>query len=297
MQGIGEPHMLMAGGGSPHTHAMRPSDGEALSRADAVFWVGPQLETFLQGALDNLSADARVVALIEAPELLVHIYDGPGTHGEHGHDHDHDHGDESHDHDHEHDTDGHGHGDHGHGSPDHAHDHRGPDPHVWLDPINAAAIVQAVVDALSELDAANADTYARNGAAMTERLRTLDAEIAERLKPYRDVPFYTFHDAFRYFAEHYGLNASGTIAVGPERQPGARHVAEIRERIGQGPRACVFAEPQFHPALIDVVVEETDTGTGTIDPLGAEIESGPDLYESLMRANAEALETCFADLS
>jgi zinc transport system substrate-binding protein len=58
MEGVGEPGLLVRGAGSPHTYSMRPSEAAMLERADVVFWVGPDLEMFLSGALGTLASDA-----------------------------------------------------------------------------------------------------------------------------------------------------------------------------------------------------------------------------------------------
>ena len=65
MAGIGAPELLLRPGASPHFHAMRPSEAEALQRADVVFWVGAVLEPWLRGPLRALAPNARIVALAE----------------------------------------------------------------------------------------------------------------------------------------------------------------------------------------------------------------------------------------
>ena len=102
-----------------------------------------------------------------------------------------------------------------------------------------------------------------------------------------------FHDAWQYLDTRYGLRAVGSVTVNPEHAPGAARLAEIRERIVDARATCVFAEPQFEPRLVVTLVEGTDAQTGTLDPLGAALESGPDLYFDLMRTNAAAFRACF----
>jgi zinc transport system substrate-binding protein len=328
MDGVGMPHLFVGGGDSPHTYAMRPSDAEALSGADAVFWIGPEFEGFLVRPIENLAGEIASVPLIDAPGLVLYDYEEPHDH-DHGHshgeahgqehddddqhahaedDHSHDDGhshDEGHSHDdgHAHDDDdshddGHGHNDeagHGHGH-DHGHDHvhEGTDGHIWLDPANARAMVAHIADALAEIDPANAETYEANAARLTDRLSELEADVAARLEPYAEIPYFTFHEAFRYFDERFGLNSRGAITISPDRQPGAQRLAEIRDEIGAYDHVCVFAEPQFPPSLVDTVTEGTGAGTGVVDPLGAELAEGPELYFELITFNADAFEACFA---
>ena len=221
-----------------------------------------------------------------------HAHDDHG-HDEHGHD-EHGHDDHSHD-DHAHDD--HGHDDHDHGehsgeADDHAHLYSTVDMHLWLDPQNAVAMVDAMAEALASADPDNAALYAANAEVVTEQLDLLTAEIAESLAPVRDRSFIVFHDAYQYFENRFDLTVAGSVTVSPERQPGAQRMAEIRETIVDSGALCVFAEPQFEPRLVTLLVEGTNVGTGVLDPLGADLDPGPALYTELMRRNAQALIDC-----
>ncbi|MCR9219175.1 MAG: zinc ABC transporter substrate-binding protein [Alphaproteobacteria bacterium] len=316
MEGVGKPDLLLEGAASPHSYSLRPSQARALTQADLIFWVGGGLEPFLEGPLQTLGADARRVALIEAAgvevlpfreggafEAHAHAHGNGQDHGDkhaqdhgHDHDHDHDHGDE-HDNDHDHghsDEHDHGHDDaHAHDE-EHGHDHSGGDPHIWLDPTNAQAIVRAVADALAAVDPPNAARYRENAAAAVASLDALDAELSDRLAPAVDKPFIVFHDAYRYLEERYGLTAAGAITVNPEVAPGAARVAEMRETVARLGAVCLFAEPQFEPRIVAVVAEGTEARTGVLDPLGAEIPAGPGHYAALMRAMARSFTDCLA---
>ncbi len=326
MAGVGAPVLLVPPQASPHTYALRPSEAEALDRADAVFWVSETVETVLTRPLSVLAEDAKVVRLATAPGVeLLSVRQGDawdshshgdhdhghgdhahGDHGDHAHgdrDHgDHAHGDHDHGHDHAHGD--HAHGDHAHGDHaegDHDHDHgdhahdadlTGFDSHVWLDPQNAIAMVDGIAKALAEIDPAHAQVYAANGQALTERLTALDASLAERLAPVGETGFVVFHDAYQYFERRYGLTAIASIIPQPEIPAGARRIAAVRERLLAGDAACVFAEPQFDPRRVDVLVEGTSARGGVLDPLGAGIAPGPDAYFTLMDQLAGDLITC-----
>lgn len=286
MDGVAMPELLVKGGASPHTFTLRPSDARALDQADAVFWVGPGLETFLVRSLETLSADARTVRLAEAEGMILLPLREGGPWDAHDHDNGHGHdGDHAHD---DHDHDDHDH--HGHG---HAHE-GGYDGHIWLDPRNARTIVRVAVATLSDLDPGNAGTYAANGEALQADLAALDAELAETLAPVAGVPFIAFHDAYQYLEARYGLNAVGSITVSPEQPPGARRMSELRGRVSEGGARCVFAEPQFPPALAATVLEGTEAQLGTLDPEGTSFEPGIDLYSTMMRALAANLVDCLA---
>ncbi len=328
MEGVGEPTLLVPGGGSPHAYNLRPSQARSLSDADVIFWVAPTLEGFLVKPLKALPRGARVVELSELPGLTLLPARVGGAWDDHGHDHhgehdDHDehghqeaahddHGHDEHAHD-DHAHDDHGHEKHAHDDHDdhaddkHAHDDHGHDdhaehgahgdPHIWLDPRNGKLIVQAAVDALSERDPANAARYRENGAEMAARLDALDAELAAALEPVRGLPYVVFHDAYQYFEVRYGMSAVGSITLSPERAPGAKRLQEIREKILSTRAACVFSEPQFEPSLVETVVSGTGAKTAELDPLGARLQAGPAAYDRLLRNLSKALITCLKPVS
>ncbi len=283
MAGTGEPHLLLKGGQSPHSYSLRPSDAAALQQADVVFWVGDLLETFLEKPLEALSHDARVVALETAPGLTLLSYResdeadpdhtaGEGHAGDEeghtGHDHRHDHGDD--------------------------HAHTGVDPHIWLSPANAAALVEHIAATLSEADPANRERYHENSDAVRARLASLEATLEEELAPVRGLPYVVFHDAYQYFEQRYGLSPVAWVTVSPERPPGAAKVAELRETIRESGARCVFREPQFEPSLVRTITEGTNARAGVLDPLGADITAGPDAYFTLLETLADSFQACLA---
>ena len=319
MEGAGQPTLLVPGGASPHTWTLRPSDAHALEHADLVVWIGEGLESFLVQPIDALSGDAYVLELSRAEGItLLRMREGGAwdehehhdDHAEHEDDHEDDHAKHEDDHDHEDDhakheddhatakADAHGHED----EDDHAHVHKEDghehglgeyNMHVWLDPANAAVVVGAMADALARLDPDRESLYRENEAGLRSRLAALDDELKNAFAPVRDRGFIVFHDAWQYLDTHYGLRAVGSVTVSPDQSPGAARLSEVREKITGAEATCVFAEPQFEPRLVRTLVEGTGAATGTLDPLGAALEDGPDLYFDLMRENARAFRACF----
>jgi zinc transport system substrate-binding protein len=297
MQGVGEPKLIVEGAASPHTYSLKPSNAAALQDADLVFWVGHGLEAFLEKPLTALGSKATIVELDDAPglEKLQFREGGPfeaHTHeGEEGHDHAH--GEEGHDHAKE-TEESHDHA----AEAGHQHEEHGEfDMHLWLSPDNARAIATEAARALSEKDPANAETYNKNLAAPTEKLAALDKEVAETVAPVKEKPFIVFHDAYQYFEHHYGVQAAGSITVSPETLPGAERLTQIRDKVKTLGATCVFAEPQFEPKLVNVVLEGTSAKSGVLDPEAATLEPGPELYFTLMRSIATSLRDCLGQPS
>lgn len=267
MKDVAEPGLVLKGAGSPHTYQMKPADAELLQGADIVFWIGPDLEKFLEKPLESLGDKAKRVELEDAPGLTLLPPRESGTF-EH-----HDHGD----------------GDN-HEETDHEDEER--DAHVWLNTGNAKVLAKTIADTLVEADPANADRYHANLAALDIRLDELSTELRTTLEPVKDRPFVVFHDAYQYFEAEYGVNVAGSITVSPEHLPGAARISEIHDKLKSLAASCVFAEPQFEPKLINVVIEGTTAKTGTLDPEGATLDAGPDLYFDLMRSIAGSIRNC-----
>jgi zinc transport system substrate-binding protein len=169
------------------------------------------------------------------------------------------------------------------------------DGHYWLDPQNAIRFVERLAAELSALDPAHAETYRANATAAAQSIEDLAAEIDTVLAPVRDKPFLVFHDAYQYLETRFDLRVAGSITVIPDVMPGARRVSELREKVRDLGATCVFAEPQFEPRLVSVVVEDTPARSGVLDPLGSAVPAGVDHYSETMRANAQAIRDCLSE--
>lgn len=276
--GVTDPYLVVKGAASPHTYSLRPSDAGALEAADIVFWTGPGFELFLADALETLAGNAERVDFSETPGLtLLPLREG-GAFEAHSHE-----GETAEEHA------AHAHDDHGHD--DHAH-HGDEDLHFWLDPQNAILMVTQIEATLSAADPDNAATYAANAEAARESLEALTIELADTLAPVADKPFIVFHDAYQYLEARFGLTLAGTITVSPDVTPGAARIDELRTKIGALDATCVFAEPNFAPAVVNTIIEGTSAKAGTLDPEGSALTEGPNLYPELLRNLASGIVEC-----
>ncbi|MFS4436798.1 zinc ABC transporter substrate-binding protein [Paracoccaceae bacterium GXU_MW_L88] len=268
MEGVRTPELLLPPGTSPHGFALRPSQAAALQAADAVIWIGPNLSPWLDEAMESLNTDASI-ALADAPGT-VHL---PARHNAAfggAHDHGHDHDDEVHD------------------------AHHGDDPHLWLDPENAMGWVDVIAAALAEADPENAEAYQANAAEAQADLRALSDQITADLTPLHGASFIVFHDAYQYFEQHFDMPALGAIAMSDGQRPSARQIASLRERVREAGAVCVFQEPQHNPGLVETVVEGTGAKIGTLDPIGADHEPGPEFYAALLTGLAKGFTDCLS---
>ena len=278
MDGIGKPELIVDGYGSPHGFSMKPSHAKMLQNADLIFWVGEDLENFLEKPLKSIAKKAEKIELIEIKGLNVlkfrerNIFD-EHDHDDHGHD---DHGKKEDDHD---DHDGH----EGHA--------RGEfDPHIWLDTMNAKAMLNEMAEHLIENDPKNEAKYKSNLDKALKDIDKLTIEVMTELN--NSVSSIVFHDAYQYFEKRFNVNVLGAFTVNTDVMPGAEQLAEIREIIEHDKVACVFSEPQFNPDIINAVAKDMKIKTGVLDPLGATLDSGKDLYFKLIRNMSASFKGC-----
>ena len=421
-EGVQKPDLIVKGAASPHTYSLKPSQAKQLEEADLVFWMGHELESFLEQPLEAIATKAKVVELIDSQGLKRLDMREGGAFDDHGHD-DHGQGEDSEEGHDDHAGEGHAFewagifklsaedytwtfakvdGDYadpmmkmvflrtssggeegieeqeevaerlikqqssvrrnhdGRLIPDEEnayqlvfdanrnvtkmrinikkegyyafftehmpfefeagehflknvsgkdieptaqepeaghHDHHGHgefDVHVWLDPENAKVLVQEIKEALVELDPSNAGKYEANAKNLMLKLDRLISEISVKLASSKGKGFVLFHDAYQYFEERFGMTAVGSITVSPEVVPGASRIRELKDKIVELNAHCVFSEPQFQPKIVFTVAEGTQANTGVLDPLGASIADGPELYFTLIRDMANSLQECLS---
>ncbi|WFC60231.1 zinc ABC transporter substrate-binding protein ZnuA [Pseudomonas sp. REST10] len=270
--GVGAPEVLLPPGASPHHYALRPSDVRRVRDADLLYWVGADLENFLPRVLNNRQKPQ--VAVQDLPGMaLRHFGDSHEEHAGHGEDH----ADEDLGHD---------------------HDHRpgSLDAHLWLSPVNAKVIAARMAADLSALDAANAARYAANLQAFEQRLDALDGRIRPQLAALQGKPYFVFHEAFDYFEAAYGLKHAGVFSVLTEVQPGARHVAAMRERLQAAGPSCVFSEPPLRPRLAETLTAGLPVKLAELDALGGSLPVDATAYPLLLENLANGLSECLNSL-
>ena len=285
MDGIGKPGLIVDGYASPHSFSMKPSHAKMLQNADIVFWVGEGMENFLKKPLSSIAKKAEKIELMEVKGLNILKFRERNIFEEHNHDDHDDHAkkEDAHD-DHDHD-------DHAKKEDDHeGHAHGEYDSHIWLDPMNAKVILNEMAEHLIENDAENASKYKNNLKKALKEIDTLTIQVMTELN--KSVSSIVFHDAYQYFEQRFNVNILGAFTVNPDVMPGAEQLAEIREIIEHDKVACVFSEPQFNPDIINAVAKDMKIKTGVLDPLGATLDPGKNLYFDLIKNMSLSFKGC-----
>ncbi|EGU37092.1 zinc ABC transporter-binding protein ZnuA [Vibrio sp. N418] len=251
---VGQPEVLLNSNASPHDYALRPSDVKKVASADLVIWFGHDLEPFLDKVVTK---QEHVLELSKIDGLPLHEFDE--DHADH---------------------DGHDHGSH--------------DPHFWLGYQPTQQVAKAITEQLKQLDSDHATQYEANYQRFTQRLATQREQLTERLAPVKNVGYFVFHDAYGYFEQDYGLNHLGHFTVSPDRKPGAKTLIRIRTALADKQAKCVFAEPQFTPAVVESVVRGSSAKVGVLDPIGSDVEVKAGSYFTFIDQMASDFVTCLA---
>lgn len=230
---------LVPPGSSPHNYNMKPSQRRALENADVIFWVGPEMETFLSRLLSGRDFRNRTVPLMETEQK---------TNSE--------------------------------------------DPHIWLDPVLAVEMAETIHGILSKLERVDDEALDRNLEQFKARVRETESAIRDRLLPVHDISLFSYHSAFSRFANHYDLKLEGVLTLNPELSPGARHIAEVQEKLRKGDHPCLLTEPQFNQQWWKTITQDLDVTFSTWDPLATDIEATANGYNNFQHSIADAILKC-----
>ncbi len=249
---------LLTAGADPHDYAFKVSDARRLSDADLIVINGLGLEVWLPRFLHTdtaatnkiISATTGLEASLLFGEQQHHHSPGRDAHGPGG----------------EH-----------------------PNEHVWLDPILAAHGVTNILAALQRIDGNQVAAYARNASAYVERLHQLDADIRQSLATITNRAIVTYHDAFPYFAQRYGLEIAGVVEKMPDVNPTPKYLSRLGRTMRERGIRVIFAERGSMTRVARRIAQDLGVDLVELDPL----ESGPltrTAYEERMRHNATVLQ-------
>ena len=260
-EGSNSVSLVIDGSMTPHNFALKPSHAKLLNNAKVLFYIDDEFESGLKKTVKGLPKSVKVIRVSKMKKLSLLSTRADDNWEEDGHDH-------------------------------HDHGHSSNDLHFWLDPNNAIEIVKSITQELSAIYPENINIYKKNAKNIIKEIKTTDLLIKSMLEPVRNKPYIVFHDAYQYFEKAYSLKSVGSILVDPELPASAKRIIKIRSKIKSLNAHCVFKEPQFRAKIVKTVIDGTTTKIGILDPLGADIKSGPGMYTSLLKNIAENLNAC-----
>lgn len=178
---------------------------------------------------------------------------------------------------------------------DHSEQHRGLDPHIWLDPALAVEMVEVIGGALSEVDPGNSAVYKRNSSEFISKLHQFDKQTKQNLQNCRLRTIVSGgHFAFGAFAKRYGLAAVSPFqGFSPDAQPSPKAIAELVRIVRQTGSKVIFHEELIQPKVAKIIAGETGGRLlllhGVHNVSRKELERGEN-YLSLMQKNVDNLK-------
>ena len=245
------------GTGCLHDYQLQTGDMKDLARADVFLINGAGMESYLEGVFDAFPA----LPVVDASAGVTLLEDCS--------DHDHD---------------------------EHAHDHAF-NAHIWLDAENAILMVNNLAEGLIAALPAHAEAIAANRDAYIVRLTTLDAELSAVLANVPNKDIITFHEAFPYFAEAYGLHVAAVVNRDPDDALSPRALAELCKTVASLGTPPLFTEPQYEDVAAQTISRETGASIHTLDPIvtGPEKDIPLTYYEDVMRQNLAVLLSALSE--
>lgn len=169
------------------------------------------------------------------------------------------------------------------------------DPHIWMDPRNARAMVDRITEGLVSVDPADAEAYRTSAAAYDRRLRRLDSDLAALVDgvPASRRRIVTDHDAFGYLTARYGITSVGTVipSMSTGAEPNAKEMASLAATVRRAGVRVVFPEAALDPALAAALARDAGAEVGPelyADSLGPAGSPGA-TYIEMMRHNVRAM--------
>ena len=255
----GAADLLLPAGGDPHDFQLRPSQARSLSDAGLVVWMGHALSPSLERSLDGVGTNAVRLELLEADATVTRAFGGEEEHGQDG------------------------------------HDHGDVDPHAWLSPENGRIWLGLIAEALAKADPEGADAYRANAQAGRVAIDAAEEAARALLAPVQDRPFAVLHDAYGYYADHFGLTVAGAVRMGDAAQPGAAHLRALKADLQASGAVCIFPEANHSAAAVEQMAQAAGVRLGgALDPAGVHMAPGATLYPEVILGLAQVLAECLS---
>jgi zinc transport system substrate-binding protein len=163
-------------------------------------------------------------------------------------------------------------------------------PHVWVSISNAIKQVENIKEALAGADPSHEEDYRRNADEYRSKLTAQKERMHEALKDIGSRDIVTFHEAFPYFAQEFGLNIVSVIEREPGTEPTGPELGETIEIINSLGVKAIFAEPQYSARAAETIAAETGAKVYLLDPLvTGPKDADPNSYVDTMERNLQTL--------
>ena len=170
-----------------------------------------------------------------------------------------------------------------------AADDSATDPHVWLNPLNMAAIGSAVASRLSTVDPANTKAFTANDQSLTASMDTLNDTYVAGLANCRSTQMVVSHEAFAYLGAAYGLRQVGISGLSPDAEPSPSRIKDVAEIVAREGISTIYYETLVDPKVARTLADETGAVTAVLDPIEGLMADSTQTYETIMAQNLATL--------
>ncbi|NPA12916.1 MAG: zinc ABC transporter substrate-binding protein [Aquificae bacterium] len=144
-------------------------------------------------------------------------------------------------------------------------------PAVWLDPSNGIVIARYFAEKLSQLDPENREEYYKNLKSFEATLKQLKEEGIQKISTLKNKKFISYHYAWVYFTQAFGLEYIGVIERGHGREPTPKQIKKIITLIKKYKIPVIFSAKQFYnKKYVDLIVKYTGVKVVFLDPFGVD---------------------------
>ena len=253
VEGVAVESMAQQQTGCLHDFQMTTADMKKAETADAFLINGAGMEGFLDKISDQL------------PELPVIDFSTGIPFLASGEDHHHD------------------------GGEGHDHDQEDYNPHLWVSITNCMEQVRNLSEGIIALDPEHEAEYRENTETYLEKLSALRDKMHSALDHVKNKDIITFHEAFPYFAEEFGLHIAAVINREPDSQPSAKELADTIRLVRETGVKALFVEPLYPETSADIIAAETGAQVYVLDP-AVSGEWDKNAYLTAMESNLQVLE-------
>jgi len=165
------------------------------------------------------------------------------------------------------------------------------DPHVWLSPLNMAAIGSAVAERLSAGNADAASQYEANNAHLAAEMSSLDKLFVGGLASCRSKTMVVSHEAFAYLGAAYGLTQVGISGLSPDAEPSPARMRDVADLVTRDGITTIYYETLVDPKVAQTLADEAGVASAVLDPIEGLIAGSSDSYPTIMEKNLVTLRT------
>ena len=252
VEGVAVESMAQQQTGCLHDFQMTTADMKKAETADAFLINGAGMEGFL----DKISDQLPELPVIDSSTGIPLIASGE---------------------DHHHD-----------GGEGHDHDQEDYNPHLWVSITNCMEQVRNLSEGIIALDPEHEAEYRENTETYLEKLSALRDKMHSALDHVKNKDIITFHEAFPYFAEEFGLHIAAVINREPDSQPSAKELADTIRLVRETGVKALFVEPLYPETSADIIAAETGAQVYVLDP-AVSGEWDKNAYLTAMESNLQVL--------